>query len=658
MSLGSLEYACIPRRTVLPRRPCGRTERQKRESRGTSFRFLATSVSVRPPWTAREHRPTLRSHGQPLSGQGQSRPNRRRKGWGVACTLLLLLPIARGDEVTVSTPLGPVRLDLSHVGPSGDIVTPSAPQAAAFAPPTIFSAPLPSGSGARALGLGGAFTAVADDATAASWNPAGLIQLQTPEASVVARGTRIINRHHSTDDDFEVGTDRFDSMGVNYLSLVYPFPLLGRNWVFSANYQEAYDFEQRFSADMSPHTSSVQSRSEAQTSRETSVMDISNNRGRIQFTSDTTTRIQSSLAQTLKSELVSSVDFEQEGILDAVSPVLAVEVTPRVWCGAALNVYRDGLLGRQSIRSRTLAHYSGTSESVSRTVTERETSGAYAFEGEVWVPPFGGQPGYFKPIDRTEGTFPTLSDTSVASRRDVVKFDGVYEEHNEYDSLDGLNTTLGLLWTLSRQLSLGLTVDTPWTADATQTRQIRNTVTTYDASRTRLLDVTSSLETDTGDIEIHFPLYCAVGAVWRWNNQFYTSLDVSRTQWSDFWYRRAGEGKTNPLDGTAYGVNELDDCWSVRAGCEFLKINAWTAIPFRAGVGWEQRPAIDAPDNYWQFSAGTGISLGKGPRSLILDVAYIHTRGDGVSGSRIPGQDSFDSDVRRHDVYISSIVHF
>jgi hypothetical protein len=43
----------------------------------------------------------------------------------------------------------------------------------------------PVGSGARALGMGGAFIAVADDATAASWNPGGLIQLETPEVSVV-----------------------------------------------------------------------------------------------------------------------------------------------------------------------------------------------------------------------------------------------------------------------------------------------------------------------------------------------------------------------------------------------------------------------------------------------------------------------------------------
>ena len=37
------------------------------------------------------------------------------------------------------------------------------------------------GVGARAMGMGGAFTAVADDVSAAYWNPAGLVQLDDPE---------------------------------------------------------------------------------------------------------------------------------------------------------------------------------------------------------------------------------------------------------------------------------------------------------------------------------------------------------------------------------------------------------------------------------------------------------------------------------------------
>src|SRR5690349_17928904 len=41
------------------------------------------------------------------------------------------------------------------------------------------------GAGARAAGMADAFTSVADDVTAAYWNPAGLAQLTTPEISVM-----------------------------------------------------------------------------------------------------------------------------------------------------------------------------------------------------------------------------------------------------------------------------------------------------------------------------------------------------------------------------------------------------------------------------------------------------------------------------------------
>lgn len=41
------------------------------------------------------------------------------------------------------------------------------------------------GAGARALGLGGAFVAIADDSTAAYWNPAGLCQLEQSELTLM-----------------------------------------------------------------------------------------------------------------------------------------------------------------------------------------------------------------------------------------------------------------------------------------------------------------------------------------------------------------------------------------------------------------------------------------------------------------------------------------
>jgi long-chain fatty acid transport protein len=49
----------------------------------------------------------------------------------------------------------------------------------------------PVGAGARGLGMGGAFLAVADDGTAASFNPAGLAQLRKTEIAVVGFGDQL-----------------------------------------------------------------------------------------------------------------------------------------------------------------------------------------------------------------------------------------------------------------------------------------------------------------------------------------------------------------------------------------------------------------------------------------------------------------------------------
>ena len=104
------------------------------------------------------------------------------------------------------------------------------------------------GDQARALGQAGAFTAVADDATAASWNPAGLIQLERSELSVVYRFSEQEDTHDSSNRDLVAGRDRYSSSELNYLSYVYPFRLSDHNVVVSLNYQESYDFTHIFTA--------------------------------------------------------------------------------------------------------------------------------------------------------------------------------------------------------------------------------------------------------------------------------------------------------------------------------------------------------------------------------------------------------------------------
>lgn len=104
----------------------------------------------------------------------------------------------------------------------------------------------PVGSGARAIGAGGAFIGMVDDATAASWNPGGLIRLKKPEVSMVVSGFH-------RQEDFAIGTnDRtFGENGmfsgnINYLSASYPFEFLDRNMILSISYQYLYDFNREW----------------------------------------------------------------------------------------------------------------------------------------------------------------------------------------------------------------------------------------------------------------------------------------------------------------------------------------------------------------------------------------------------------------------------
>lgn len=165
--------------------------------------------------------------------------------------------------------------------------------------PEIGSSPNPVGSGARALGMGGAFIAVADDATAASWNPAGLIQLGTPEVSIVGST-------YSRSEDNKFATEQINSVhqsvsdgNLNYLSGVYPIPtaILGTNMVVSASYQHLYDFNRKWSL---------------------SVYDPGNG-------------------------AIDNLSYRQKGRISAVGISTAMQISEKLSAGITLNTYDDGL---------------------------------------------------------------------------------------------------------------------------------------------------------------------------------------------------------------------------------------------------------------------------------------------------------------------------
>src|SRR4029434_1703119 len=98
-------------------------------------------------------------------------------------------------------------------------------------PPSLnfATSPAPIGSGARAAGKAFAFIAVADDATAASWNPGALVQIERPEAALMGSYFLRFERQDVTQPETVLEAQTLDSVNLNYLSVAYPFVLFQRN---------------------------------------------------------------------------------------------------------------------------------------------------------------------------------------------------------------------------------------------------------------------------------------------------------------------------------------------------------------------------------------------------------------------------------------------
>ena len=310
---------------------------------------------------------------------------------GVGDVRLDASPAPQERLLTINTPIGPLPVLVRPAGKEVRLSQKELARPPEFRPPSIFSAPLPTGSGARALGIGGSFTVIADDATAASWNPAGLLQLQRPEASAVYRFSDSEHRHRSADPNFEPRpSDRVQSDGLNYLSAVLPVynTWLDRNMVFSINYQESYDFSQQFGARIQDRSSETLTDFRAETFVFDQVDNFSFQDGLIdvEIRSRFETLATSSLRQDITTRLDADFDFEQKGIIEAYSPSMAIELTPKWQIGATLNLHQDSGLPSRQIRSRTAANYVSRTDSRATLTHSRTTRGSYEFDGVIHIP--------------------------------------------------------------------------------------------------------------------------------------------------------------------------------------------------------------------------------------------------------------------------------
>ena len=157
----------------------------------------------------------------------------------------------------------------------------------------------PVGSGARATGMGGAFIGVADDATAASWNPAGLIQLEKPEFSLVYAYQNNSQKYNSRLHPELAGTENdWDIHSINYASVAYPFKAFGRNMIVSLNYQRLYELDKKLGFSYAWPLGAT---------------DNLNDR----------------------------VAYRQSGFLAALSPAFAIQITPELSFGTTINIWDD-----------------------------------------------------------------------------------------------------------------------------------------------------------------------------------------------------------------------------------------------------------------------------------------------------------------------------
>jgi hypothetical protein len=387
------------------------------------------------------------------------------------------------------------------------------------------------------------------------------------------------------------------STDINYLSGVLPFRVFNTNFVASINYQQVYSFDRQLDFRYVGRSRDV-----------------------------TTEKIEGpgNLAQKtdIRSEAVSDIDFSQDGSIYAITPALAVQITPRLSLGVAVNFYRTRLSQGNTFSERTNVRWQ---EDVDIRMRLLGLAGALQPE-------------------------PTH-----------LHLEGEQTEWKDFSEVEGANVTLGCLWNATGKLTLGLTADLPYTLDMKEK-------VTIEAQPTRIADqdgrayLSPSPYEDIppveSDVEYDFPLTVGLGAAYRFSDTLSIAADVSWTNWSVFRFRKEDGTEVNPINhDTAADDGRLDpvkDTWAARLGAEYLFILKKTVIPVRAGVFLEQQPGIRDADDIYGASVGTGISIG----NVIFDVAYQARFGNDVLGSVFSNVEGTQADTVEHLVFGSVIVHF
>lgn len=434
--------------------------------------------------------------------------------------------------------------------------------------------PRPVGSGARAAGMADAFVAIADDATAASWNPAGLVQLERPEFSIVGDWSRIVNAFSDATPVDNERDHRDTASNLNFVSFTYPLPVYfgSRNSVISVTYQNRFDLTRDF--DVGLHTSIP--------------------------------------AFSIESDL--DLGFEQKGSLGAISPAYAIEITHSLSVGVAVNFWRSSFLSDNSWDQTQIIH--------------------------------------------TETTIGT-DDPSTTDR--ITK--------DKYEDFEGENVTAGLLWNVAPKWNLALRYDSAFEGEL----KYKSSTTIRNSLFPNMITQSSSKESQ----KMSIPETWTLGVAYRHSDRLTLALQISRTDWNDFYLKDESGTKTSLVDGTDLDdpdtKTKFDPTHSIRFGVEYVFIPKkpdsdlkylWS---LRGGLIYDEEPASGRssfapnsqgrgkPDRFYGFALGAGLQAFQ---RVNFDVAYQLRYGDNVKSDLVRGLPGFHEDLLQQRIIFSSIIYF
>ncbi|KPA13591.1 Membrane protein involved in aromatic hydrocarbon degradation [Candidatus Magnetomorum sp. HK-1] len=405
-------------------------------------------------------------------------------------------------------------------------------------------------SGARTLGLGGAFISIANDGTATTVNPAGLYQLKHPEFSFVVSNTRRSETNDFGEATITSGVQSVNNSQLNYLSVVTPLRLFNKSIRFAISYQHLYDFSREW-----------------------------------RFTHHTKIR-----DKNMNITGVEPVTYQQKGSLSAVGIALSFEIIQRyLYGGITFNIWDNDL---------TSNHWVEKAQSV---LTE-----------------------YFS--DNNNPPQPFLRTFT----------------NKENQTFKGYNFNIGFLWRMTKNISLGGVLKTPFKADI-EYHQF-----------TRLNNVPSfKLENN----QLKMPMSYGFGLKYHPDktNVFF-SMDIYKTCWDHFIYITENGETKYAITDIDTAISNTPSTYQIRFGTEYRIKNDLKKyiLSFRGGLFSDPSPAENKVDEFYGASCGIGFSYNF---IFSCDLAYQYRMGNNV-GEYFINRDDYSHDVSEHMVYLSFIYYF